>query len=476
MSESGQLLRDCLRQIAPSPSHDAVNPPRPDEVYAPRSHEAALDPARILVVGDRGAGKSFWCGCLLNDDLRSTLHGVYPKLGLDACKVELGFGGTPRSKTAPSPAVFDELQRKGFEAKDIWHGTILRCLEQAVEIEDLPRKWDDLVQAVREDVQSIEDFLGEADQHLLQEGRKVIIVFDALDRVGSDWDTIRKRTKALLQLCLSLRSFRTIKPKIFIRPDQYKDRVLTDFPDASKLTTSSVRLEWERKDLFGLLFSYLANHDLASREFQSLASGSLVELGSPAKLASPLQDNEEVQESVFMKLAGRYMGKNARKGRTYRWIHGHLADAHGSVTPRTFLEAFREAAERTPPETPTPLSYRGLQDGLRAASQVRLEQLAEDYAWIEPALGPLAEMKVPCHDSELVKRWKESNVEDTIARLDSLAPIEFQNDQDTHSALLSALIRIGVAERRPDQRINVPDIYRVAAKLVKQGAVTHRRG
>jgi hypothetical protein len=37
--------------------------------------------------------------------------------------------------------------------------------------------------------------------------------------------------------------------------------------------------------------------------------------------------------------------------------------------------------------------------------------------------------------------------------------------------LLSTLIKIGVLERRPDGRMNMPDIFRIGASLIGRGRV-----
>ena len=42
-------------------------------------------------------------------------------------------------------------------------------------------------------------------------------------------------------------------------------------------------------------------------------------------------------------------------------------------------------------------------------------------------------------------------------------------DEPNEADLYSALERIGVMERRNDGRIDMPDLFRVAAKLLKKG-------
>lgn len=493
MTNDVSKLRAALANWKPSPHHDAVNPPDLKDIYTPGQHENALDPDRLLVVGDRGAGKSFWSACLLDETARQYVAQSYPSLGLERCQVVLGFGGVINSETAPSPGVLDQLEKQGFEPTMIWRAAVLKGLSSIETFQALPTSWtgkDGLVAWVSENYESAQELLNRADRSLTGKNQKAILLFDALDRSGGDWSTIRRRTKSLLRLLLELRSCRSIKPKIFMRIDQLEDRAMMLFPDASKLVTSKVTLEWQRADLYGLLFTLLANDSSASTDFRRIAA-QRTQLALPDKppvhLPPSLKNTEKTQEELFIGLAGHYMGKNARKGKTYSWMFNHLADAYGRVSPRTFLEAIRVAAEHSAKsESSTVLHYKGLQAGLKSASTARLEQLREEYLWIENALAPLADLKVPCNASELFHRWLAN---DTIRLIQQpspdhgyLVPIEFESEGDQNSrteelpmALLNALIRIGVAERRPDQRVNVPDIYRIAARLVKPGGISHRQ-
>jgi hypothetical protein len=125
-----------------------------------------------------------------------------------------------------------------------------------------------------------------------------------------------------------------------------------------------------------------------------------------------------------------------------------------------------------------PLSPGGLRAGIQGASELRLQQLKEEYGWIEDVISPLAEQQVPCAESELFARWDDARTLSAISTPNDqfLEPIELSDTTDPQPAtILKALIRIGVAERRADNRINIPDIYRVAARMLRKGGVTPRR-
>lgn len=491
MSDEVTLIRTAIASLTPAPSHDATQPPELTQIYPPEGHEAALDPERPLVIGGRGTGKSFWSATLLNPVTREFIASSYPRLQLERCDVSLGFAGVDADiNGAPSREELDDLIEKDrWLADKVWRAVILKGVSRVCEL-NIPsqlRGSDGLVAWVEEDAGRAQMELRRADDILSGRGARLIIVFDALDRLGVDWQQIRQRTKALLQVALAMRSYRAIKPKIFMRVDQAEDRGVAAFPDASKMLSPGARvdLDWERRDLYGLLYTLLANDADAGDVFVNVVentTGFRLEKGKTFLLPTELKDIELKQEAIFAALAGRYMGANKKQGRTYTWLHNHLADSYGRVSPRSFLEALRNAAiYRGVSDSRLAVVPKGLQAGIQGASEQRLKQLQEEYGWIDTVIEPLADLNVPCQGSDLFELWEKAQTVEAIhtpagGEPDYLEPIElYDATDDKKTALLKALIRIGVAERRSDGRINIPDIYRVAAKLRRRGGVKPRR-
>jgi hypothetical protein len=86
-----EVLRDGLKVLPQVAAHNATETPDLRTIFTPRSHEGALDPAREIVVGDRGVGKSFWSSVLKDDAARAAVAPIYPRLGLVELSVSLGF-------------------------------------------------------------------------------------------------------------------------------------------------------------------------------------------------------------------------------------------------------------------------------------------------------------------------------------------------------------------------------------------------
>jgi hypothetical protein len=175
-------------------------------------------------------------------------------------------------------------------------------------------------------------------------------------------------------------------------------------------------------------------------------------------------------------LAGEYMGTDKRRGRTYTWVIDHLADAFGETTPRSFLVTLQRAANTRTKPTTTVVDHYGIREGVQAASQVRVEQLKEDYPWVPRVLEDLEGLEVPCTPSMFTRRWDDRATANSIEAITTdsqrAGPIELENRSgDREAALLESLKNIGVIEERSENRINMPDIFRVAAKIKRRGGV-----
>ena len=84
-------------------------------------------------------------------------------------------------------------------------------------------------------------------------------MYDALDRCSDDWAMMSRLIRGLMQHALDMRSYRRLRVKMLLLTDQVDETRIADFPDASKVLSSAVELNWPRRDLYGLLWHHLAN-------------------------------------------------------------------------------------------------------------------------------------------------------------------------------------------------------------------------
>lgn len=453
---SAQLLRQAI--VTSVPDVPAVFDEVPPQfVYVPSNHLRALELDAMLVTGMRGAGKSFWWLVLQDDLIRRTL--------LDReVSVSVGFGQTP-GESWPGRDELEQILAAGSSPRLIWKAIVLRQVARdAADFSDW-RRW---VQWVEANPSPVAAHLRDFDACLQREGRSHLVLFDALDRTAGTSDKRELLFSGLLQLVLELRGFRALRAKVFARPDMLEGAKVRGFPDASKVLASGVRLDWRTLDLYGLLFQYLGNagDEAAALAFRQLAgrSGPNVPPRIPWQVPKPLRDDEALQRTVFTAIAGPYMGTDKRRGQTYAWVPNHLADGLQYVSPRSFLAAIGRAA-REPSKHAYTLHWTGLQEGVRTASKIRVDEIQEDLPWAHEAMRMLEDLVVPCARGRILNAWQKGGL---FGQQSSDLP-------EVPEAVLTELGRTGILKVLPDGRINIPDVYRLGFGLRRKGGFAPRR-
>lgn len=486
-------LRHGLSRLDPSAatSVSGDNQAKLEEMFAPQHHGNALNWSTTLVLGARGTGKSFWASVLNQDDTRTLAGALYPRLGLDQFLVAVGFDGV--SGGAVTKSVLDYQVPAGKEkelAGRFWQTTIARAALSAADPAAKPPRVKELMARF----QDPEDWLEEmdaVDRRLAVNGRRLLVLFDALDSLSDDWVRLRHLIDGLMDVAWQLRGFEAIRAKLFMRPDQL-DELGLRFVELSKLRSGAAELNWDPVDLYGMLYARLAFHEEEDVKNAVATHLKNLRLDPPPSRREDLRawslaHDQNAQERLFVSLAGPYMGTDARKGRTYAWPTNHLADAFDVVTPRSFLILLRNATERATRNQGSErvVTPEGIREGLKAASRVRIDQLASEFPWIRRVLAPLAGLRVPNEREEFFRRWRDSETVAAAlkkAREDGALP-PIRDDMTTgvprkwvqEDALAQRLFAMGVLSARADGRYDMPDLFRIGAALLRKGGVAPGR-
>jgi hypothetical protein len=155
-------------------------------------------------------------------------------------------------------------------------------------------------------------------------------------------------------------------------------------------------------------------------------------------------------------------------------VPGHLGDTRGQVSPRSFLAALRHAAQDKPKaEQEYALHYESIKRGVQEASKIRVRELEEDYPWIKRLFQPLSGISVPYPFKDIQVIWEETGVVDALqgsieTEAVRLPPIHIALGSE---GVLQDLMDLGLVERLKDQRINLPDVYRVGYGMGRRGGV-----
>jgi hypothetical protein len=236
-------------------------------------------------------------------------------------------------------------------------------------------------------------------------------------------------------------------------------------------------LEWGATDLYHLLWQRLANASEEGADFRRL-SGELMSVewkpSNQFGVFEPppaLAGDEAVQAGLFHSIAGHWMGSDRRRGDTYTWLPKHLADANGQASPRSFLIALRRAIDATLSryhEAATALHINAIRVGVQAASTNRRQEITEEIQWIDSAMEPLEGLTVPCEISVLDNKWRDAGMLDRLRMLEGRGP---QRLDEGFAGLRMELNELGILEEITGQRVNLPDIFRVAFRLKRKGGV-----
>ncbi len=515
--EEALELRKLVENALPDKTAPYGETPALGEVFLPKSHVSALHPDTMVVVGDRGAGKSFWWSALQEGDHRALVETLRPetKIGRSVICVA-GFGVRPQPGHYPGEDELLRLQQDDdHPIEDVWKTIIvfavLSEVAQIVVDEDKApelrawhlsgaareRDWSARIRWVSENPGLVDRLLHECDQELQREGRYLVVLFDALDRCASDWTSLYSTVRGLLQTTLKFRARQRIRAKVFLRTDQFNEQRLAGFPDASKLLATRMELRWSSAELYSLLFQLLANHPVGGLLFRGVAEEvttvprkegrrilqeqlapwtGILPSSSFWPVPPVLQHDAHLQAELLHALTGPAMGPNRRKGLPYRWIINHLWDAHERITPRPFLLALRAAATQTSDRHGAhvfALHYQGIKAGIKAASELRVTEIKEDYDWLALAMGPLRSLAVPCNFMEIESCWEEAG---TILKLEEgrqqgihrLSPAHLS---DGAAGVVKDLEQLGILYRMRDGRENMPDIYRLWFGLKRKGGI-----
>lgn len=456
----------ALRQAilaAPLGTSNFGETPEAGTLYLPPSHLKALRLDAHIVVGGRGVGKSFWTAALQSGDLPALLGTAATEFS--GIRVRAGFSNKENIERHPNADVFNNFLNENGDPYDMWRAVVIRWIAEQAR-ETIPAEnWGKTVSWLKSEPESA--------ARLMQKTRdwRGLILFDALDLTSNDWQRMDAIVRGLLRMVLWLKAYPGLHAKVFLREDQ-AERTVFNFADASKLTATRADLTWARHDLHGLLWQRLINApDVHGKCLREVCRPSSAQDGV-WHVTGEMKKESEAQRSAFEQLAGPWMGRDKRRGVPYTWSVGHLADGRGQTSPRSFLAAIRQAAEDSCEryaDYERALHYESLKRGIQKASEIRVEEIAEDYPWVQDVLSVLKGITVPCDYDLMLQRW-ETQFPGGPQNIASQG-LPAQHADRGWDGVREDLQRLGLLEVKKDGRIDMPDLYRVGFGLGRKGGV-----
>lgn len=455
--------------------------------YPVPDHLRLLDPEVVLVVGPRGSGKSEIARVLTDAGLFDAVKSFAPS-------VRLPSGPSKWLKVYPS-------ERQGFEAigmrefiktagdgteslREMWLAYLLRSLKDEMDAPVLAELAPMLdppgadILAVHAAFRALGTkpvvALDRLDERLMREGRFLFATYDELDTLGGgDWKLGEAGVRGLVALWAAYaRRWRNLRAKLFLRTDLFERHARAGGADLAKLAAGRVELVWSDRDLYGLLLKSMANVDDELASYVRGVKGIFWQ--EDASLGHiPMLKTWEDARPVVERMVGAYMGANQKKGLVFRWLLDHVRDGSKRGYPRPFVRLFEEAASLELKHggalrQPRLIEPASLRRALDRVSDEHVKSTLDTWPWLE-------RVKELLRDNCLVP-YSEKEEKQVVRLLSGFSEKEAALIPPFEGRdLIDYLLELGIFRRRPDGRLDVPDLYLGGLGLKRKGGVTKRR-
>ena len=483
-----ELLRD-LANMGSSGIAENENPATFRQTFYPvAEHSRAFDPDVALVVGSRGAGKSELFRAVVREKLLPAIARVSGGQLSRLMPQQIEWlAGSPLDRDFPDMyglrRYFSEHQSDPDASVDLWRAYLLRVLGEHLDLSSFKSR--SIFESQGADVNAIVRDLGDLgnepvmaldrlDQTLESSQRWIVVGYDELDVIGGyDWHAMVQSIHGLISFWANnARRWKRIRPKIFLRTDLFRRHAQSFGADLIKLAANRAEITWSDRNLYGMLVKRLAN---ASQNLRGYCEDARVAFKQDDDLGLiPSIEKSSDARPLIERIAGQYMGSNLKKGRTFAWLLTHIRDGNGHAMPRALVRLIEKAASQ---ELERPLAkYNRLLDPRslrRALDDVSKEHVLQvnthELPWLPGVKDRLEGTGVPMlrRDAErlLGHRWDDPW---NKAQTDARPPA------DNAPELVTQLTEIGLFRVRPDNRIDVPDLFMAGLGLSRKGGVRKR--
>lgn len=475
------LLQNLGAGVADARSYDPAAQRR--TLYPIPEHLRAIEPEVVLVIGDRGAGKSHLKDVLKDVRLRQVLARFVPRSRMANDAAEW-LEAWPLGKEGPESGTWREFAARHGDRpddmSDIWLAFLVRRLAAQLDgdgqisqlCEIRATRPEELLTAFRSGRADFIHAIDALDNRLEAERRWVVVSYDELDTVSLDWTSLGAVVSGLVNLWVTFaRRWQRVRPKIFMRTDFYRHNRGVAGADVAKLAANRVELSWSNRNLYGVLIKHIVNRDEALRQHFA-AKVTLVD--DPELGVLPALATDDDARPFVERLAHPYMGANSKKGFTFSWMLDKLRDSNERVVPRSLIQLIEKAAAEAIADTRATgsrlLEHVALRRALDIVSADFVEGAARhEFPWIPSLKQRLAiDPQVPWTEREIVRmigrdfegQWG------TINGVEQIRP----PGRDVAEAL-GNLVQLGILTLRGDGSYNVPDLYLHGLGLRRKGGV-----
>lgn len=455
--------------------------------YPVIEHLHAFDPAVVLVVGDRGTGKSELFNAVFKHDLMSTLAHHAPGIRFPSKDPSCvnWIEGYPLGQEFPDSRGLRDVLSTPQRAVNLWFAYLVRCLQDRFDEESKTHlvKLLEPPGGAPDQVLRAFDAAGNApllaldqlDRKLSQEDRWLFVGYDELDTLGGfDWEAMALAIRGLIGFWAGYaRRWQRLRAKIFLRTDLFRRHAGLGGADLAKLAANRAELSWSDRNLFAVLLKRIAN---TSDELFQYCQGARIPFEKeqdPILGRMPRLVAAEETRRLIERMVGPYMGAGRKKGETFRWVLAHLRDGRGVATPRALVRLFEQAAGKEAANarvrSPKLLHPTALRQALEDVSTDHVTQATHEWPWIYGVEQRVKEQRLVPWSRREIENLLQQQWELSWGETQEIRPLE-----KSPSEFIDYLVELGVFRQRGKDRIDVPDIYLFGLDLRRKGGVKRK--
>lgn len=312
--------------------------------------EDLFNPNKILIIGNKGTGKTYIYRSLKEKEIVSELKKRANKTGnylfIQAVDANKRFDTIKFDNTE-----LNALDYERFWTAYIWDTIMLmkplgfESSLKTFKISDDTATSEEFLSIIKdtERIKAIEQELEELDAFLSKKNDfRIVILFDELDKIVNPvkWS---ERISPLINYCRKM-SYRTIFTKLFVRSDLY-DKT-SNLNNKNELKNRSITIEWNREELFAFFFKHLFSH--SNKEFFDLLKMYQIfpnrYINSIVKELDKNQNQLPLDPYILRQLCRVFFGEyadinnNPRFGESYDWFFKNLQNSNGTLSLRPFID------------------------------------------------------------------------------------------------------------------------------------------
>lgn len=334
--------------------------------------EDLFNPDKILVLGNKGTGKSYIYRSLKNRNIVSELRKRANKNNTEYKFIH----AVERSNKMIDTIKFDnddfsngtDLFFERFWTVYIWDaimlekpfGFVTQLETRAISDDNATAEWFRKIISDNDKIIKIENDLVKLDKYLYQSGKvQIVIIFDDLDVIVKP-DKWSERISPLINLCKKM-SFNCISPKLFLRSDLFEK--ITNINNKNELENRTIDIEWNRQELFAYFFKLvLSNSKDKFFRLMQLYDYPHVYTNKVKTNLTKAGNQPPLDDYTLKHLCTVFFGKYADTkgspnfGESYDWFFLNLKNANGTISLRPFIDlltiSIREALKKDKSENP----------------------------------------------------------------------------------------------------------------------------